>query len=70
MGNLHSHLYFNSDIGSHKPENIIHTEVECPFCDRDRLEGIIAQQGQILLIKNKYPVLQDAFQTVLIETTD
>lgn len=70
MRSLRSHLCFNSDIGSLKPENIIHTEVKCPFCDRSKLEGILERRDDILWIKNKYPVLQDAYQTVIIETKD
>ncbi|MEG6586729.1 DUF4931 domain-containing protein [Dendrosporobacter sp. 1207_IL3150] len=64
------HIEFNLNMGKQKPESIINTSTKCPFCDRDNLEGIIAQDGPILLIKNKYPVLQDTVQTVLIETDE
>ncbi|HWR38397.1 MAG TPA: DUF4931 domain-containing protein [Patescibacteria group bacterium] len=70
MFSSHRHLGFNLKIGARKPETIIHQDAKCPFCDRDCLEDIIDEQGKILLIKNKYPVLQDAFQTILIETDD
>ncbi|MFC4768009.1 DUF4931 domain-containing protein [Effusibacillus consociatus] len=33
-------------------------------------EEILAQEGPILLVKNKYPTLEDTFQTVVIETDD
>lgn len=66
----HSHLCFDSYIGSQKPESIINTDAQCPFCDRSNLENIIEQRGQMILVKNKYPVLKDAFQTVLIETDE
>lgn len=65
-----THLCFDSDIGSQKPESIINTAASCPFCDREKLEGIIERRGKMMLIKNKYPVLKDAFQTVLVETDD
>lgn len=61
-------LQFNTQLGQQKPESIINKNTQCPFCDRKNLKGILAQKGPILLIKNKYPVLQDTFQTVLIET--
>ena len=61
-------LGFNVSIGQKKPESIVNTETKCPFCDREHLTDIIEQCGNILLIKNKYQVLADAFQTVLIET--
>ena len=70
MFSSHRHLGFNLKIGARKPETIIHKDAQCPFCDRNSLEDIIDTQGNILLVKNKYPVLQDAFQTILIETDD
>lgn len=63
-----NHLGFNVFIGQAKPENIINTDAKCPFCDRAGLTGIIDQSHELLLIKNKYHVLQDSDQTVLIET--
>lgn len=70
MVSKRSHLCFDSDIGSQKPESIINTEAACPFCDHTKLTDIIEQRGSIILVKNKYPVLQEAFQTVLIETEE
>jgi len=63
-----THLIFDSKIGGTKPVTIINNSVACPFCCRDKLEGIIAEDGPVLLLQNKYPVLRDAVQTVLIET--
>ena len=64
------HLYFNTSIGVQKPESIRNKEQACPFCARDELTDIIAVDGPIILLKNKYPVLENAYQTVLIETDD
>ena len=64
------HLVFDTQIGGTKPVTVIDTGHKCPFCCRDELEGIIAEDGPIFLIVNKYPVLQDTFQTVLVETDD
>lgn len=66
----HSHLCFDSYLGSQKPESIINTTAQCPFCVPGNLEDIIEQRGNMILVKNKYPVLKDAFQTVLIETDE
>lgn len=63
-----TYLIFDSNVGQKKPENIINTAATCPFCHRDELTDILAADGPILLIKNKYPVLVDTVQTVLIET--
>ncbi len=65
-----SQLYFRSAIGKQKPESIINRTTACPFCDRSSLEGILDQHGSMILLKNKFPVLEDAFQTVLIETDE
>ncbi|MBP2632869.1 MAG: hypothetical protein H6Q70_3497 [Firmicutes bacterium] len=65
-----NYLGFNITIGQNKPENIINTTADCPFCDRSTLTDIIDQEDELLLIKNKYHVLQNSLQTVLIETED
>lgn len=64
------HLHFNTSIGVKKPENIRNKAQACPFCERGQLTGLIATDGPIILLKNKYPVLENAYQTVLIETDD
>jgi ATP adenylyltransferase/5',5'''-P-1,P-4-tetraphosphate phosphorylase II len=64
------HLHFNTTIGRQKPESIRNKEQPCPFCAREQLTDIIDTDGPIILLKNKYPVLGDAYQTVLIETDD
>ncbi|TYR79813.1 DUF4931 domain-containing protein [Priestia megaterium] len=63
-----SHLLFNSAIGSQKPETIVNRQNPCPFCHVESLTDIIEQEDSIIWLKNKYPVLQDAYQTVIIET--
>lgn len=65
-----SHLFFNTSIGVKKPENYRNKEQACPFCAREALTDLMAVDGPIILLKNKYPVLENAFQTVLIETDD
>ncbi|MFC3883320.1 DUF4931 domain-containing protein [Bacillus songklensis] len=65
-----SHLIFNSSIAAQKPETIINRQHPCPFCDVESLTDILAQDGPIIWLKNKFPVLQDAFQTVIIETDE
>lgn len=64
------HLHFNTAIGVKKPENYRNKEQACPFCAREELTDLIEIDGPIILLKNKYPVLQHAYQTVLIETDD
>lgn len=64
------YLVFNTSIGKNKPENIVNVDAGCPFCDREHLTDILASDGPIILIKNKYPVLIDTLQTVLIETDE
>ncbi|MDT8899757.1 DUF4931 domain-containing protein [Anaeroselena agilis] len=70
MNSRQTHLVFDTKIGGAKPVTVVDNGHRCPFCCRDELEGIIAADGQILLVANKYPVLRDTVQTVLIETDD
>ena len=65
-----SHLHFNTSIGVLKPESIRNKQQACPFCAREELTNLIEVDGPIILLKNKYPVLENAYQTVLIETDD
>lgn len=65
-----THLLFNTAIGVKKPESIRNKNASCPFCARDELTDIIDTEDSIILLKNKYPVLENAYQTVLIETDD
>lgn len=65
-----THLFFNTGIGVKKPNSIRNKEQICPFCQRDQLTDIIAVEDSIILLKNKFPVLENAYQTVLIETDE
>jgi len=65
-----THLMFHTEIGRQKPNSIRNKEQSCPFCEREKLIDIIAVDGSIIFLKNKYPVLENTYQTVLIETDD
>ena len=54
-----THLVFDSQIGGTKPVTVVDVGHKCPFCNRDELTGVIAADGPLLLIANKYPVLQE-----------
>ena len=58
---------FNVSIGKNKPENIIHTENSCPFCSPDTLTDIIETEDSMIFLRNKYNVIEDADQFVLVE---
>ena len=58
---------FNTDIGKTKPENLVHAEAACPFCDVEHLTDIIETDGDIIFLRNKYNVIEGADQFVLIE---
>ncbi|MBD3240341.1 MAG: DUF4931 domain-containing protein [Chitinivibrionales bacterium] len=42
----------------------------CPFCRREELTEIIDEEDTIILVRNRFPTLENAFQTVLIESND
>lgn len=60
-------IKFNTDIGRTKPENLIHADNACPFCDVENLTDIIDVDDDIIFLRNKYNVIEDADQFVLIE---
>ena len=54
-------LIFDIALGRTKPVNMRDASVRCPFCDRSKLTDILAQDGHIIWLMNKYPVLQDTW---------
>lgn len=58
---------FDILLGRKKPENIIQHTNTCPFCDRKHLTNIIDTEDDMILLRNKYNVLDHADQFVLIE---
>lgn len=57
-------LTFNVATAQKKPNN----QDSCPFCQIDSLEKIIAQEGDMIWLDNKYPVLDKTYQTLIIES--
>ncbi|MDM5315279.1 DUF4931 domain-containing protein [Fictibacillus sp. b24] len=65
-----THIKFFTEVGAQKPNSIKNKETPCPFCRIDELEEVLDTRGSIILVKNKYTVLDGAYQTVLIETDE
>lgn len=61
-------LIFDIALGRTKPVNIRNEQIRCPFCDTQSLTDILAQEGNMIWLMNKYPVLQYTWPTVVIET--
>lgn len=63
-------LDFNVSVGRHKPRTIpgMSNQSYCPFCNVESLTDILATEGSIILLKNKYNVMLPSEQLVLIET--
>ncbi len=60
---------FSTAIGKNKPETLVTGRSECPFCHPELLENIVDTDGDIIFLKNKYNVLVDAEQFVLVESS-
>lgn len=60
-------ITYDTEIGKNKPENIRNVDAACPFCQREKLVDIYEEEDHIIWLKNKYPVLSDSHQTVIIE---
>ncbi|AMB92649.1 DUF4931 domain-containing protein [Aerococcus christensenii] len=63
-------LIFNHQIALKKPENIRNKEAYCPFCDVAHLKQIFRQEGQKIWLMNKYRTFEDAYQTIIIESSE
>ncbi len=59
-------LAFDSELASGKPRSARHDP--CPFCAREQLTDILAEEDDRIWLKNKYPVLRDTEMTVVVET--
>lgn len=61
---------FNMSMGRSKPRTFagMPNQSSCPFCDVGHLTDILATEGNIILLKNKYNVMEPSHQLVLIET--
>jgi len=68
--NINNQLKFLFDIGKEKPNSINNKNILCPFCHRECLTDILDENGPFILVKNKYPTLENTLQTVLIETNN
>ena len=59
---------FDVSLGKKKPRTLADGSHDlCPFCDVANLSDIIAKDGSIIFLKNKYNVIVGADQFVLIE---
>lgn len=61
-------LIFDIAMGRTKPFNMENDMVRCPFCDPSTLTDILAKDGHLIWLMNKYPVLRNTWPTVIIET--
>lgn len=59
---------FNMSLAYTKPESIRNRQTACPFCDRPNLTDIYETRGSMIWLKNKYPVLENTLQTLIIES--
>lgn len=66
-------LIFDITLNKTKPITFsgkVQNTKECPFCQVDKLTHILAKEGPIIWLMNKYPILRDTWPTVIIETDD
>ena len=66
----HQQLFFSSAVIGQKPNTIRNKTTDCPFCRTEELKDILAREGNIIWLMNKYPTLKDTYQTVIIETDE
>lgn len=64
-----THLCFNYSTIRNKAQ-YQGGRLQCPFCDRKELASILHEDGELLLVENKFQTLADTYQTVIVETAD
>ncbi|ERT61738.1 DUF4931 domain-containing protein [Megasphaera vaginalis (ex Srinivasan et al. 2021)] len=63
-------IEYNLDLGRTKPDTVHRDASYCPFCDVANLKNILDRRGHMIWLENAYPVLKEAWQTLIIETDD
>lgn len=59
-------LLFDPAIADGKPHSV--NQDPCPFCDRRQWSHILKEEGDMVWLENKFPVMPQTNPTVLIET--
>jgi len=65
-----TYMKWLANMSEGKPNTYINKEEQCPFCDRETLrkEGhIIDETEHFMIVKNKFPVLDNTFSTIIVE---
>lgn len=66
-------IALNTQNSKNKPNTVVNGAVSCPFCD-DRKplivkDGLMLEdKGQMFWAGNKFPLLEDTYQTLIVET--
>ncbi|MFP3727131.1 DUF4931 domain-containing protein [Priestia filamentosa] len=66
-------IKLNTARGRNKPNTVVNKNVTCPFCTdtkpliiQDKL--MLEDRGKMFWIENKFPLLEEAYQTLIVET--
>lgn len=65
---MNTPIIFNLSIGSRKPHSGV--QKVCPFCHPEKLTNVIEQEGDLIWLMNKFPVFENTWPTVIVETAD
>lgn len=60
------YITFNPAIANKKPSNAD----ACPFCIKDNLGRILETKADMIWVENKFPTLEETYQTLIIESDD
>jgi len=66
----HEYISFLTNTSKKKPDTMRNPSQTCPFCNTETLlkeNNVVHQDGNKLLIKNKFPVLKNTDPLVLVE---
>ncbi|WP_336770061.1 DUF4931 domain-containing protein [Bacillus bombysepticus] len=68
---MNSYIACNMGMAKTKP-NTYREEIKCPFCDFEALEKedrVVERRGDMLLLRNKFPVFENTDAYVLVESS-
>ncbi len=61
-------IEFDPRVAATKPRTA--KKDPCPFCNREALTDILETRGDMIWLMNKYPVMNDTWQTILVESAE
>lgn len=70
---MNRYLHISLEKTKNKPSTVQNNALPCPFCQTASVKAtntVLAEQDSMLLIENKFPTMEKAYQVVFVETNN